>query len=160
MIRRRAVRLSPAVARTMLAHARRERPRECCGLLVGASGRVTAAVPMRNLARGRTRYLLDPAGHIALRRVLRVIAPKASIIGVYHSHPRGPAAPSETDVAEALYPDWIYVIVGFARRRAEIRAFTIKRAGPQPGPAYVLSASDQRCRPIARAGLRTECVRP
>jgi proteasome lid subunit RPN8/RPN11 len=124
--RPRAVRLSPAAARTMLDHARREQPRECCGLLVGAGGRVTAAVPMRNLAPGHTRYRVDPSGHIALQRVLRVIEPELAIIGVYHSHPRGPAAPSETDIAEALYPDWIHVIIGFAGARPTIRAFTIK----------------------------------
>jgi proteasome lid subunit RPN8/RPN11 len=113
--------------RVMLDHARRERPRECCGLLVGTAGRVTAAVPMRNLARGRTRYRVDPAGHIALQRVLRVIEPKASILGVYHSHPNGPATPSETDIAEALYPDWIHVIVGLRGRRPETRGFAIAR---------------------------------
>ena len=126
MTRRRAVRLSPQAARTMVAHARRERPRECCGLLVGTPGRVRVAVPMRNLARGRTRYRVDPAAHIALQRVLRVIEPAASIVGVYHSHPHGPAVPSETDVAEALYPDWIYVIVGLqGGRRPDARGFVI-----------------------------------
>ena len=122
----RAVRLSRAAARTMLQHARRERPRECCGLLVGARGRIAVAVPMPNLARSRTRYRVDPAAHIALQRVLRVIAPETSIVGVYHSHPLGPAVPSETDVAEALYPDWIHVIIGLADRRPQLRAFVIK----------------------------------
>jgi proteasome lid subunit RPN8/RPN11 len=121
------VRLSPEVMRTMLAHARRERPRECCGLLVGRRARVLAAVPMRNIAPGRTRYRVDPAGHIALQRVLRVIAPDTSIVGVYHSHPRGPAEPSESDVAEALYPDWVHVIVGMRNGRPETRGFTIVR---------------------------------
>ena len=122
---RRAVRLSREAARTMLQHARRERPRECCGLLVGARGRIAVAVPMPNLARGRTRYRVDPAAHIALQRVLRVIAPGISIVGVYHSHPHGPAVPSETDVAEALYPDWIHVIIGLQRGRPKTRGFTI-----------------------------------
>jgi proteasome lid subunit RPN8/RPN11 len=116
----------------MLEHARRERPRECCGLLVGAGVRVTVAVPMRNLARGRTRYLVDPAGHIALQRVLRVIEPAASIVGVYHSHPRGPATPSKTDVAEALYPDWIHVIIGLGGKRPETRGYVIARGHAQP----------------------------
>ena len=132
MTRRRAVRLSRAAARTMAEHARRDRPRECCGLLVGAGGRVTAAVPMRNIARGRTRYRLDPAGHISLQRVLRIIAPKTAIVGVYHSHPRGPAAPSETDVTEALYPDWIYVIIGLRGRRSETRGFSIAGGRVRP----------------------------
>ena len=123
---RRAVRLSREAARTILQHARQERPRECCGLLVGARGRIAMAVPMRNLARGRTRYQVDPAGHIALQRALRVLEPSMSILGVYHSHPHGPAVPSETDVAEALYPDWIHVIIGLADRRPQLRTFVIK----------------------------------
>jgi proteasome lid subunit RPN8/RPN11 len=111
--------------RTMLAHARRDRPRECCGVLVGAGARVLAAVPMRNVAPGRTRYRVDPADHVALRRVLRVIAPGTSIVGVYHSHPRGRAEPSETDVSEALYPDWVHIIVGLRNGRPETRGFII-----------------------------------
>ena len=109
----------------MVEHARLERPRECCGLLVGARDRITVAVPVRNVARGRTRYRVDPAGHIALQRVLRVLEPSLSILGVYHSHPRGPATPSETDVAEALYPDWIHVIIGLQGGRPEARGFLI-----------------------------------
>ena len=125
MTRTRAVRLSPRAARTMVEHARQERPRECCGLLVGARSRITAAVPMPNLARGRTRYRVDPAAHIALQRVLRVIAPRTAIVGVYHSHPHGRAVPSETDIAEALYPDWIHVIIGLQGGRPKTRGFAL-----------------------------------
>ncbi len=132
MRRRRSVRVTPGAMRTMLEQARREQPRECCGLLVGTGDRVTAAVPMRNLARGTTRYRLDPAGHLALQRVLRVIEPRMSIVGVYHSHPRGPARPSETDVVEALYPDWVHVIVGLGGRSTEVRAFAIVRGAARP----------------------------
>lgn len=129
---RRPVRISPEALRTMLAHARRDRPRECCGLLVGTRARVLAAVPMKNVARGRTRYRVDPAEHVAVRRVLRAIAPGISIVGVYHSHPDGRAEPSATDVTKALYPDWIHVIVGLGRRRAETRAFTIVSGHSRP----------------------------
>ena len=127
MRRRRAVSVSASAAGIMLAHARRARPRECCGLLVGGRGRVKTAVPMPNLARTRTRFQIDPRAHIALQRVLRVIAPALSIVGVYHSHPRGRAVPSETDIAEAQYPDWIHVIVGLGGARPETRAFLIAR---------------------------------
>lgn len=116
-----------ASIRAVVLHARRARPREACGLLVGAGARVAFAVPIRNLARGRTRYRLDPAEHIALRRVLRAVTPAAQILGVYHSHPRGAAQPSDTDVAEALYPDWVHLIVGLAGRTPVVRAFRITR---------------------------------
>lgn len=114
-----------SVRRAIVAHARRERPRECCGLIVGRDGRVQSAVPMRNVARGTTRFRIDPRDHIELRRRLRAEQPALDIIGVYHSHPAGRAYPSRTDVAEAHYPDWIYVIVGLGAPRAEIGAFRI-----------------------------------
>ena len=132
MTARRAVRIPTAAIRMMVAHARRARPRECCGLLVGAGSRVAFAVPLRNVSRSRTRYRVDPAEHIALRRILREVAPAADIVGVYHSHPAGSATPSETDVAEALYAGWIHVIVGLGGRRAVTRGFTIARGRARP----------------------------
>jgi len=33
------------------------------------------------------------------------------VVGVYHSHPDHPARPSETDLAEATFPGFTYVIV-------------------------------------------------
>ena len=49
--------------------ARRERPRECCGLLVGRGRRVEFAVAMTNVDRTRHGFASDDAAHIELRRV-------------------------------------------------------------------------------------------
>jgi proteasome lid subunit RPN8/RPN11 len=46
-------------------------------------------------------------------------------VGVYHSHPAGAALPSPRDLAEAHYPEWLFVIVGAAGR--SVRAFRIAR---------------------------------
>jgi proteasome lid subunit RPN8/RPN11 len=124
----RALVMPATVHRALIAHARRERPRECCGLLVGAGSRVMFAVPARNVdASPATRYRIDPRQHLDLQRVLRDATPPIEIIGVYHSHPRGAAAPSESDIAEANYDDWAYVIVGLRARPAQVRAFRIRR---------------------------------
>jgi proteasome lid subunit RPN8/RPN11 len=32
------------------------------------------------------------------------------MVGIYHSHPHGPDSPSPTDIAEAYYPDAVYLI--------------------------------------------------
>jgi len=85
------------------------------------------AVPMTNIAEGHTRYRIDDAAHLALRRLVRGFAPALSIIGVYHSHPAHDPRPSPTDVAEAMYPDWIYVIVGLKGGRARVEGFRIRR---------------------------------
>ena len=119
--------LPTAVRRAMIQHARRESPRECCGFIIGGRGAVEAIVVATNVEPGTTRYQIDPSEHIALRRALR--GTDRDILGVYHSHPAGSAQPSATDVAEAHYPDWAYVIVGLRGTRASIRAFCL--APPQ-----------------------------
>ena len=112
-----------ACRRRIVRHARREMPRECCGFLVGGSGCVWSIVEATNVSAGKTRYRVDPREHIALRRTLRGDPRGARIVGVYHSHPAGAPAPSETDVAEAQYPEWVHVIVGLGGARARLRAF-------------------------------------
>jgi proteasome lid subunit RPN8/RPN11 len=117
----------------MVAHARRDAPNECCGLLVGGRGRVAFALPMANGdPRPRTGFRIDPAEHIAARRVLRRLVPALEIVGVYHSHPAGSAVPSDRDIKEAHYPDWVWVIVGAGGR--SIRGFQIKHAAATTVP--------------------------
>ena len=37
-------------------------------------------------------------------------------VGIYHSHPRSPAEPSQTDINLATYPHWRYLIVSLGER--------------------------------------------
>jgi len=100
----------PGVRHAILTCALAEHPRECCGLLLGTSGRAFAAWPARNLAETpTTRYRVDPAEHFAALRYAR--ARGLDVVGAYHSHPRTGAVPSERDLTEAL-SDFVYVIVG------------------------------------------------
>jgi proteasome lid subunit RPN8/RPN11 len=108
----------------MIAHAREEAPNECCGLLAGRPGRVDAVVRCTNLDASPVRFRLDPKQHIDTNRRLRGSA--CAVIGVYHSHPASPAMPSETDVAEAHYPEFVWIIVSLLRAEApEVRAYSI-----------------------------------
>lgn len=94
----------------MLAHAREEAPRECCGLLVGRGDSVVRSVRTRNLDPKATRYLIDPEDHFAAIRGAR--AEGLEVVGAYHSHPISAAVPSPTDIAEANNgSDFLYVIV-------------------------------------------------
>lgn len=123
----RALVMPAAVRRALVAHARRERPRECCGLLVGSGARVVFAVPAHNVdPTPATRYRVDPRQHLDLQRVLRGVVPSLAIVGAYHSHPHGDAAPSPSDIAEAYDAGWVYVIVGLRARTAPVRAFRIR----------------------------------
>jgi [CysO sulfur-carrier protein]-S-L-cysteine hydrolase len=120
-----SMRVAAAVLEEMVAHARREAPNECCGLLVGTAEEIGRSVPTPNLAASPTRYEVDPREHIALNRQLR--GSGTAVIGVYHSHPRTSAEPSPSDIREAFYPDFVYVIVSLADpRQPDVRAFRIR----------------------------------
>ena len=118
------IRLPLHVRAELIAHARHEAPNECCGMLIGRVGEIHDSVRVRNVADApATRYRVDPAEHIALNRRLR--GSSLSIVGAYHSHPGSPAIPSETDQAEALYPEFVWLIVSLAAAGGEIAAFRL-----------------------------------
>jgi desampylase len=115
-----------AVIDAVVSHARSAAPDECCGLLLGAEGRVVDARPARNAADdARRRYVLDPKDHFDGRRDAR--ARGLDVVGFYHSHPRSPAAPSESDRAEATYDDHLYLIVGLAAEPPEVALYLVER---------------------------------
>jgi proteasome lid subunit RPN8/RPN11 len=114
-------RFSRAAIAGIIDHARAATPSECCGLLVGSGKAVTAALPARNLAESPTRFLIDPQDHINAIRDARVRG--LEVLGFYHSHPHSPPVPSETDRAEAGYPDHLYLIASLASEPPEIRLF-------------------------------------
>jgi proteasome lid subunit RPN8/RPN11 len=116
--------LRQSVVDDMVAHARTERPRECCGLLLGAPGRVVAARRAINLSSDPSRFLIDPKAHIDARRAGR--GHGIDVVGFYHSHPHSAAIPSPTDVAEAWYEDHLYAIVGLAGAAAEMRIYELR----------------------------------
>lgn len=107
----------------VLAHAREETPRECCGLLIGMSDRISASARATNLESGTTRFRIDPRDHFEAIRTAR--SRELDVVGFYHSHPRSPAYPSETDIAESGYAGAMHLIVGVCDGRVETRLFTI-----------------------------------
>jgi proteasome lid subunit RPN8/RPN11 len=123
----RPLRLPRAVRAAIARHALRDAPRECCGFLLGTAGRVSYALPATNTSTTPlTRYRVDPREHIALQRILRRLTPPLTVVGVYHSHPRGPMAPSVSDVREAFVREWAHVIVDLSGRSPGITAWMIR----------------------------------
>jgi proteasome lid subunit RPN8/RPN11 len=104
------IRCAPDVIDVIVSHARREAPRECCGLLIGTEARIERAEPAGNRAADPTRrYEIEPLDLLAAMKRCR--GTDSVVRGAYHSHPRSAPAPSPTDLAEAL-PDFIYLIAG------------------------------------------------
>jgi [CysO sulfur-carrier protein]-S-L-cysteine hydrolase len=116
------VTLPNSVEAAIIAHARRDRPSECCGLLLGVSDAIVEAVPLPNAAEDPERqYFIEPAAYLQVLRAARQRS--LDVIGVYHSHPRSTATPSPTDAAEG-FSNFIFLIVGLAAETPELTAWT------------------------------------
>ncbi|MCH7797509.1 MAG: M67 family metallopeptidase [Planctomycetes bacterium] len=113
-----------AMARSMKAHGCEGYPEEVCGVLLGRIRRprgmtvreLVAVHRAGNLAQDRSsdRYLLDPVDYLNAEDEARNLG--LEVIGVYHTHPDHPCAPSETDrqQAEQIWGElesWSYVIM-------------------------------------------------
>ena len=96
-------------------HGRDAYPHECCGALIGRGGLVTEALALPNAtAEGpRRRFLVRPVDYRAAER--RAAERGGELLGFYHSHPDGPARPSQVDLDHA-WPAFAYVIVAVANR--------------------------------------------
>lgn len=111
----------------MVDHCRREAPIEACGLLGGDPPRVDAIYPLRNAAESETRYDADPNDLIAAVRSMR--GRGAQILAIYHSHPKWPAIPSDTDLRENYYEDVPRIIVSLREPVAEVRVWRLDPDG-------------------------------
>lgn len=117
--------LPTQICDAMVAHARFVHPEEACGLLAAdASGRLRMVYCLTNRDRSPRRFTVDPTEHFhAMRHAERN---GWELAGSFHSHPASRPYPSPTDVAGALDPEWLYVIVGMETpQHPEIRAFRI-----------------------------------
>lgn len=100
---------------------------EVCGLLLGAGRRIDAILPAANVASDPSRHFeLDPVTLIAAHRAAR--AGGLAVIGHYHSHPSGVAAPSPTDAACAAPDGTLWLIVAGDDMRAWIAGLGKDRA--------------------------------
>jgi proteasome lid subunit RPN8/RPN11 len=105
------------------------RPNEACGLLAGSGlaadgGAPTRFLPLTNAAASPYRYLIDPQEQ--LRAVLAIDDAGEEVWGIVHSHVASPAAPSDTDVGLAGWPDALYLICSLAVEPPVVRAWSIR----------------------------------
>jgi [CysO sulfur-carrier protein]-S-L-cysteine hydrolase len=104
--------ISQAAMQRMRRDVVQRAPEEACGLLSGQieAGiyRVAAIIPTTNELHSPVRYRIDPHEQIAAFN--QIDAQGLELVGIYHSHPAGPAVPSPTDIAEAFYPQAVYLI--------------------------------------------------
>ena len=85
-------------------------PNEACGILLGQEERISGFIATRNVHTDPTAHFeIDPQALIDAHRAAREGGPQ--VVGYYHSHPVGPAEPSQTDRAMASGDGRIWAIV-------------------------------------------------
>jgi proteasome lid subunit RPN8/RPN11 len=109
----------------IVEHARREWPRECCGLIAGKVGVPAEIIPVTNVYAGEDFYEMEPRE--LYRHYLAIEERGQEIVANYHSHPVSPAYPSPRDVAHAGWPEIVYLICSLEDPEAPaVRAFRIE----------------------------------
>lgn len=87
---------------------------EACALVIGvrdgAGYVITDCIQSANVTSGdpRRTFEIDPGQHLALQRQIRGTG--RDILGVWHTHPKGPAHPSETDRSAAMEDGQLWLI--------------------------------------------------
>jgi proteasome lid subunit RPN8/RPN11 len=110
----------------MVAHAREDLPNECCGMIGGRDGEATEVVRVANSAASPLRYEMDPQAQYDALKAIE--ADGGELLGIYHSHTKSAAYPSQTDVNQAVaWPEQAYVIISLADPdNPDVKAYWLK----------------------------------
>lgn len=92
----------------MRADVQARLPQEACGLVGGLHGRALQVYPVDNALHSPVRYRMEPDDQVRIFLSLEKLG--WELLAIYHSHPAGPDHPSPTDLAEAAYPEAVYLI--------------------------------------------------
>lgn len=118
------IHISRGVFDRLLAEARANPNIECCGLLAGRHGIISAVLPAKNALQSAKAYEIAPEDLFALFRRMRSEA--LEHLGIYHSHPQSENFPSPLDLERAFYPDAAYLIISPNPEASRpVRAFRI-----------------------------------
>ena len=117
--------IAPELLQRIVAHARRDFPNECCGMIGFRDGRATSVYETENVARSRLRFEVDA---MEVLRTSQAIEDAGDELGaIYHSHTRSEPYPSQTDINfAARWPGVEWLIVGLSRDAEPlVRSFRI-----------------------------------
>jgi len=145
-----ALKIRSDALRVIEKHAQQFPDEEVCGLLAGKGGVVELALRTLNAAENpATEYQIDPKELFAAMRAIR--ATGATLMGIYHSHPKGSGEPSARDIAEAYYPDVAYVIAATdAAGAVKVRAFSIRDGAAREIPVEAAAGGAPSPKPSKR----------
>ena len=123
------MRIDSALLERIVAHARRDFPNECCGVIAVRDGHAMAVYEATNVQASPLRFEVDP---LEVLRIDNAIEAEGNTLGaIYHSHTRSEPYPSQTDIGFAeRWPKVEWLIVGLRRdEEPTIRSYLIDDDG-------------------------------
>lgn len=126
-------------------------PGECCGLIVGRllpNGTVEAirAHPSANLRKQNKQFEIDPRLWVDLARALG--RGPLKVVGLYHSHPDGPAQPSAIDLEAAWGEELVWLIVSVSGMSGESAGEGAARGQAVQVTAHILDLGGRQFREL------------
>jgi proteasome lid subunit RPN8/RPN11 len=118
------MRIAKQLLDEIIDHARSEAPIECCGMIASRDGEAVRVYRATNAAASPLRYEIDGAEQYRIQ--MEIEDGGLDLGAIYHSHTRTEPYPSQTDINLAFYPDAVYVIVGLADEKPDVRAYEIR----------------------------------
>jgi len=117
------LRIPTALYEAMIDHLRSTLPKEGCGIIAMKADLAVELFPGTNTEASETRYNMDLTEIVDAFDVID--RNEWELGALYHSHPNSSPIPSETDLANAFYPDALMVIVSFASDPPDTRAYRV-----------------------------------
>ena len=109
----------------IIAHSRKEFPKEVCGILAGKDGKVEKVYEMSNTDTSPSTFFMEAKEQLKVMKEIRNSG--IQMIGIYHSHVASRAYPSAHDVELAFYPEVSYAIISLEdKKNPVIKAFKIQ----------------------------------
>ena len=93
----------------MREHVQQALPEEACGLVGGTKDISEVVYTVLNDLKSPVRFRMN--AHEQVQALLRIEESGLDLLAIYHSHPAGPAHPSQTDLDEFAYPAVPYLIL-------------------------------------------------
>jgi len=108
----------------MRAHVLRCFPEEACGILGGSGDHIKYVLPITNELHSPVKFRMAPEEQF--KAFVFLEQNSLQMLGYYHSHPAGPAYPSETDLLQFSYPGVVLVLLFPENSTLQIKGFIIK----------------------------------
>ncbi len=125
----------------MRADINRRNMEEACGLVAGTDQTSLAVYPVTNILHSPVRYRMDPEQQLECFNLID--ENQWQLLAIYHSHLHGPREPSQVDIAEATYPEVIYLIWSPVNGEWDCEGYLIENGRIEEVPIYLIDEKSE-----------------